>query len=211
MANRAADHFMIQFAANFWNGTADSVDNYIKGFNRSANVYVMLNKPFKSSPKFSAAIGIGVGTANMYFDKMEVNITANKPKLPFIRTDTGNNFKKYKLSTAYLELPVELRFTARPETPNKSIKGAIGFKVGTLLNPHTKAKNLRNAGGAKLNENTFKASSKSYFNTTRISATARAGYGLFSLFGSYSITNLFKDGVAPDIKPFQIGLSISGL
>ncbi len=202
---------MIQLAANFWNGTADSVDNYIKGFNRSANVYVMLNKPFKGNAKMSAAIGIGVGTAAMYFDKMEVKITDNKPKLPFIRTDTGLNYKKYKLATAFLEIPVELRFTAHPETPNKSLKGAIGVKVGTLLNAHTKGKSLRTSGGTKINEATFKASSKSYFNTTRISVTARAGYGLFSLFGSYGLTNVFKDGVAPEIKPFQIGLSISGL
>lgn len=211
LQSRAADHLMIQLAANFWNGTADSVSNYIKGFNRSANVYVMLNKPFKSSPKLSAAIGIGVGTANMYFDKMEVKITSNKSKLPFIRTDTGINYKKYKLATAFLELPVELRFTAHPETPNKSFKGAIGVKIGTLLNAHTKAKGQMTAAGAKLNPGTFKEASKAYFNTTRLSVTARAGYGLFSLFGSYGITNVFKDGVAADTKPLQIGITISGL
>lgn len=211
LGNRPADHFMIQLAANLWSGTADSVDNYLKGFNRSANVYVMLNKPFKGNPKMSAAIGVGVGTANMYFNKMEVNITENKTKLPFTRTDTGLNYKKYKLATAFLEIPVELRFTANPETPNKSIKGAIGVKVGTLVNAHTKAKGLRTAGGGKINEATFKASSKSYFNTTRLSVTARAGYGIFSLFGSYGLTNVFKDGVAADTKPLQIGITISGL
>ena len=211
IGNRAADHFMVQIAGNFWSGSPDSVSNNIKSFNRSANVYLMYDKQFKNNPRLSAAIGIGVGTSNIYFDKMEVKIAAANPKLPFIRTDTGNNFKKYKLATAFLEIPIELRFMAKPETPNKSIKGAIGIKVGTLLNAHTKGRNLQNAAGTKINGFTLKESSKSYFNTTRIAATARVGYGIFSLFGAYSITNMFKDGAGADTKLVQVGFTISGL
>jgi Outer membrane protein beta-barrel domain len=211
IADRAADHFMFQVGTNIWTGTADSVKSYIKGFNRSANVYVMYDKQFKNSPKFSIAAGLGIGTSNIYFKKMEVDITANKSKLPFLRTDTGNNFKKYKLATAYLEIPLELRFTADPNNPNKSIKAAIGLKLGTLLNAHTKGKILQNSAGTKINSLTEKETSKAFFNTTRIAATARVGYGIFSLYGAYSITGLFKDGVAPDTKLVQIGLTISGL
>lgn len=211
ITDRAADHFMFQLGTNVWTGTADSVKNYIKGFNRSANVYVMYDKQFKNSPKFSIAAGLGIGTSNIYFKKMEVDITANRSKLPFVRTDTGNNFKKYKLATAYLEIPLELRFTADPSNPNKSIKAAIGVKIGTLLNAHTKAKTLQNSAGTKINGLTEKETSKAFFNTTRIAATARLGYGIFSLYGAYSLTSLFKDGVAPDTKLVQIGLTISGL
>lgn len=211
LTDRAADHFMFQVGTNIWSGTADSVSNYIKGFNRSANIYVMYNKQFKNSPKFSIAAGIGVGTSNIYFKKMEAKIAAAKSTLPFLRTDTGNNYKKYKLATAYLEIPLELRFTSDPSNPNKSIKAAIGIKLGTLLNAHTKGKTLQNAAGTKLNSLTVKESSKNFFNGTRIAATARVGYGVFSLYGSYGLTSLFKDGVAPDTKLIQIGLTISGL
>ena len=211
LGNRAADHFMFQIGSNFWSGAADSVKKYIKTINRSANVYLMIDKPFRSNPRFSAAIGAGIGTSNIFFDNMEVKIDAFKPKLPFVRTDTGNHFKKYKLSMAYLEAPVELRFMSRPETPNKSIKGAIGIKIGTLLNVHTKGKTLENSAGTKLNGFTTKISTRSYFNTTRLALTARAGYGIFTLFGSYNITGVFKDGVAPDTRLIQVGLSISGL
>jgi hypothetical protein len=211
ITERAADHFMFQLASNFWSGTADSVSSYIKGFNRSANVYFMYDKQFKNNPKLSAAIGLGIGTSNIYFKKMDVGITSTKSKLPFVRKDTGNSYKKYKLATAYLEIPVEFRFTANPDNPNKSIKGAIGVKVGTLLNAHTKGKNLQNSAGNTLNKNTEKENSKSYFNATRISLTARVGYGIYSLFGAYSVTNIFKDGVAPDTKLLQIGITISGL
>ena len=211
IGNRAADHLMVQLAANFWTGTADSVSNYVNGLNRSANVYLMYDKQFKTNPKLSAGIGIGVGTSNIYFNKMETRIAANSARLPFIRTDTGNNYKKYKLSTAFLEIPVELRFMAKPETPNKSLKAALGIKVGTLVNAHTKGKNLLTASGGKLNGFTVKESSKAFFNTTRLAATARVGYGIFSIFGAYNITGVFKDGVAPDTKLLQVGIAISGL
>jgi Outer membrane protein beta-barrel domain len=208
---RAADHFMLQIGSSFWTGAPDSVNAGIKGLNRSANIYFMYDKQFKSNPKLSVAFGIGIGNNNMYFNKLEPQITANSSKLPFIRTDTGNNYKKYKIATSYLEIPLELRFMSNPENPNKSIKAALGVKVGTIINAHTRAKNLQNSAGARLNNFAYKETTKGYFNGTRLSLTGRVGYGIFSLYGSYALTNVFKDGVTADIKSYQIGLSISGL
>lgn len=211
LGNRPGDHFMLQLALNSWQGTPDSISSHMGGLQRSANAYVMLDKPFKGNPRFSFGIGIGVGTSNIYFKKMIVDIASSKPLLPFNAVDTLNNFKKFKLSTAFLEAPIELRFTDNPENPNKTIKAAIGIKVGTLINAHTKGKVLRNAAGNVLNSYTIKENSKSYFNTTRMAATARIGYGAFSVFGAYNITGIFKDGVAADTKLLQVGLTISGL
>ncbi len=211
LGNRPGDHFMVQLALNSWQGAPDSISSHISGFQRSANVYVMLDKPFKSNPRFSLGIGVGVGTSNIYFKRMNVEIGASTPVLPFVATDTLSNYKKYKLTTAYLEAPLELRFTKDPENPNKSIKGAIGIKLGTLVNAHTKGKILQNSTGGTINSNTIKTSSKSYFNGTRLAATARVGYGAFTLFGAYNLTTMFKDGVAEDIKLLQVGISISGL
>lgn len=211
ITNKAGDHLMIQLASNQWMGAPDSISSRMGGLNRSANVYVMLNKPFKGNPKLSVGLGIGIGTSNIYFKKMEVNIAGTTNVLSFINTDSTNNFKKYKLATAYLEAPIELRYTSNPNNSMKGIKAAIGVKVGTLLNAHTKGKNLRNKDGNSLNEFTIKESSKAYFNTTRLAATARVGYGNFTLFGSYNFTPIFKDGVATDIKLLQFGLTLSGL
>lgn len=209
--NRPGDHIMVQFSSDHWAGTPDSIDSHMKGFSRGANVYLMLDKPFKSNPRFSLGFGIGVSTSSMFFKKMEVDLTAGSAKLPFNNLDSSDHFKKYKLSTAFLEIPLELRFTADPEKSNKSLKAAIGIKVGTLLNAHTKGKTLQNKSDQSINSYTAKESNKRHFNTTRLSATARVGYGNFSLFGSYQVNSLFKDGVAADIKPFQVGITLSGL
>jgi hypothetical protein len=44
-----------------------------------------------------------------------------------------------------------------------------------------------------------------------LAATARVGYGNFTLFGAYDLSGIFKDGVAANMKSLQIGLTISGL
>lgn len=211
LVTRAGDHFMVQVAHNIWQGAPDSLTADLSGLNRSANAYFMLNKPFKSNPKFSIGIGVGMGTANMYFKDRTFDLDANLPLLPNRSAETLVHYKKYKMTTAFAEAPLELRFSSQPSTPNKSVKAALGVKVGTLLAAYTKGKNRVDGSGKSLSSAIEKVKSKSYFQSTRVSATARVGYGLISLFGTYSLTPLFKDGTAPDIKPMQIGLTISGL
>lgn len=209
--SKAGDHIMIQLGLNGLQGAPDSISSHLKGFQRSANAYVMFDKKFKGNPRFSVAIGAGVGTNNYYFKNMNVEIGSTNPVLPFVSTDSTENFKKYKMSTTFLEVPLEFRFTAKPDMPNKSIKAAIGVKAGTLVSAKTKGKILRKADGSVINNYTVKTITKSYFNTTRLAGTARVGYGIFSLYGVYSFSGLFKDGVAAEMNSFQVGLTISGL
>ncbi|HCF62931.1 MAG TPA: hypothetical protein DEU93_01125 [Chitinophagaceae bacterium] len=209
--NRAADHFMVQLSYDSWLGMPDSINQAQSGFSRGANVYVMLDKPFKNNSRFSIGFGLGISTSNMVFKRMEVDITSNQPTLPFTSLSGQSYFKKYKLSTTHAEIPVELRFMKDPTQPKKTFKAAAGIKVGTLLKAQTKAKNLLDAQGNPIGSYTEKQSSKTYFNSTRIAATARIGYGIFSIHGAYTLNNLFKDGVAPEINTLQIGITFSGL
>jgi hypothetical protein len=210
LANRPKDHFLIQLGHNGWTGMPDTINT--KGIPRSFNMYFMFDFPFKTDPRISIGIGAGIGSDNMYFDKTYIDITGQtKDELTFQDRSDTTHFKKYKLNTAYLEAPLELRFTADPVNPNKSFKAALGVKVGTLLSAKTKGKTWVNAAGNTLNAYTMKERAKRYFNGTRLSATARVGYGVFSLYASYQINAFIKEGFGPDIRPLQIGLTISGL
>jgi Outer membrane protein beta-barrel domain len=211
IVDRTGDHLMLQLTSDHWTGMPDSIKDRKKGLSRGLSVYIMLDKRFKGSPQFSVAFGLGVGSSNMYFKNTVIDIKSKNSTLPFRAVDSVDHFKKYKLSTAFLEVPLELRFTANPEKESKSIKAAIGVKVGTLLNVHTKGKTLLDKTGRTINSYTAKETGKSFFNTTRLVAMARIGYGNFSLVGSYQINNIFKDGVAADMKLFQVGLNLSGL
>lgn len=210
LSNRSNDHLMIQYGVDKWAGTPDSISP--KGFSRFFNAYVMLDKPFKTNPKFSVGLGAGIGSSNIFFDKTYVDVKSTSTQLPFANVDSVNHFKKFKLTTIFLEAPVELRFSSNPENTNKSFKVALGVKVGTLLNAHTKGKTLVNKAGGTINNYIVKESSKKFFNTTRLAATARIGYGIFGLYASYQITSTLKTGAGPDaIRPYSIGIYISGL
>jgi hypothetical protein len=205
LGRRSADHFMIQLGMYDWASKPDSIAT--KGVGRTFNAYVLFDFPFKSNPRISVAIGAGVGTDNIYFDKTDINLK-NRTRATFNR-DTINQYKKYKLAVGYMELPVELRFSSSPENMNKGLKFAIGAKLGTMLDAHTKAKVDLDADGD--GGYVEKIKSKNLFNGTRLAATTRLGFGHFSIFATYTITEFFKEFQGPSVKPWSLGISISGL
>ncbi len=209
LAGRANDHFMIQLGYTGWAGKPDSINT--GGFSKSFNVYFMFDFPFKTNPKLSMAFGPGISSDHIIFKDTYVGIKDATTTLQFRDQSDTNHFKKTKLNTTYLEAPVEFRYVAKPFNSDKSFKFAIGAKVGTMINAHTRNKDLENKSGNTLNSYTMKETSKRYFNTTRLVGTARVGVGHFTLYGNYQLTTLFKEGVAAEIRPYSIGLTISGL
>jgi hypothetical protein len=207
--NRAKDHLVIQFTGDSWANKPDSI--VTKKLNRGANIYVMMDYPFKSNKNFSLGIGAGFGTSGVFLKKTNAAILGTTTNLIFRKLDSVNHFKKYKVATAFLEAPIELRWTKNPENYDKSLKAALGIKIGTLLSAYTKGKTLQNASDNDLNKNIEKLKSKNYFNSSRIALTARIGIGHWSIFGQYQLTNVFKDNIAPPVKPYSIGIMISGL
>jgi hypothetical protein len=214
LSNRTSDHFMLQYGMDRWSGAPDSLN--LKGGSRHFNFYFMLDKPFKNSPKFSVAYGVGIGSSNMFFNKRYADIKSNTTLLPYKISYPGTDssyFNKFKVTTIFLEAPIELRFFSDPENTSKSIKAAIGVKVGTLLKAYSKGKDLKNKSGQSIFGNKFieKQYDKHFFNGTRLAFTARVGYGIFGLHFSYQITQAMKEGVGAEIKPYSIGLTIGGL
>ena len=215
LSKRANDHFLLQLGYTQWLGKPDSIDT--KGFSRSINAYFMFDFPFKTTPQLSAAIRLGVGSDHIIFNRDYPDIKGQTNTLRFNYRTTNPDttyFKKTKLATTYLEAPVELRYVMNPEQSDKSFKFALGVKVGTMIKAGTRARKLMflEDGTEKLrNDYLLKEASKKYFNTTRIVGTARIGFGHFTVFGTYQFTNLLKDGVGPELRPFTIGLSIGGL
>lgn len=211
LSNRASDHFMIQYGADSWTNRPDSVRT--GGFSRHFNIYFMIDKPSKTNPKFSVGLGLGIGSSNMFFNNTRVDIKSNSAKLPFTAVDSTDHFKKYKVTTIFAEVPVELRYYSNPADPGKSWKAALGVKVGTLLKAYTKGKDLVNKSGATLYGPGYivKESNKKFFNGTMLAVTGRIGYGFISLDAGYQFNGVLKDGVGPSMNRFSVGLTLSGL
>jgi hypothetical protein len=208
--NRSNDHLLLQVGRDGWANKPDSIDP--KGLSRSFGIYIMMDFPFKTNPHFSVALGLGVSSSNMYFKDTYIDISGkNTNALRFQNVKDTTHFKKFKLQTSFLELPVEFRYTSNPENPNKSWKLVAGAKIGTMLSAVTKGKNLLSGSGGKVNDFTQKEKAKRYFNKTRFAVTGRVGYGSLSLFTVYQVNAYVKEGQGPDVRPYTIGLTLSGL
>jgi hypothetical protein len=208
LSNRPNDHFLIQFGYAGWSGKPDSINT--GSFSKSFNVYFMFDFPFKTNPHLSMAFGPGISTDHIVFSKTAVGIKDLTTTFRFTDQADTNHFKKTKLATAYLEAPIEFRYSADPLT-GKGLKTAIGIKVGTMISAHTRNTKYETSTGTLINDYVMKEASKHFFNKTRLVAIARVGLGHFSIFGSYQLTTLIKDGLGPIVKPYSIGLTLSGL
>ncbi len=113
--------------------------------------------------------------------------------------DSTRSASKSMLIINYIDLPVELRFTANPNDPAKSFKAAIGGRVGILLNAHTKLK-YKEEGEVK------KLKNRQDFNLSelRYSAFARIGVGNVYLSLYYNLNNLFKENRGPATTPTSV-------
>ncbi|MBK7762629.1 MAG: outer membrane beta-barrel protein [Bacteroidetes bacterium] len=196
------DYVMLQFGYDNWLNAPDSLS--ISGLGRSFNAYLCYDFPIMKS-NFSFAAGAGLANSNIYFKDQEVVLTDTISYVRFI--PETQPYKKYKLATTYLEAPFEFRYFGNKENRNKGFKMAIGIKVGTLLAAHTKGKRTFNSKPIIEKVNT-----KRYIDSWRYAATARIGYGNFSIYGSYNLNGFFREASGPaDIRPYSIGICLSGL
>jgi hypothetical protein len=196
------DYVMIQVGYENWTNVPDSIK--IGGFGRAANVYLCNEFPIQKS-NFSFAAGIGVATSHIFLKNQEIVLNDTMSAIQF-KAESAD-YKKYKYASTYLEAPFELRYFENKENKNTGFKASIGLKVGAVIAAHTKSK--QTISNKPIVE---KVSTKRYVESYRYAATARIGYGNFSIYGQYSINNLFKIASGPEnIKPFQVGICITGL
>jgi hypothetical protein len=208
MINRNSDHISIQFGKLTWAGKPDSINT--RGFSRTLNVHLIKDFIFKTDNRFSVGIGVGVGSDHFMLNGKTATLNRSVSNTLKFPTQTGTIYTRTKLAATYLEAPVELRFALNPANYDNSFKIALGVKVGQLIDVHTKRKKAETNGSA-VTLPTLKEKDKNFFNKTRLAATARVGYGHFSLFGTYQINSFIKDENNFKIKPFTIGICLSGM
>lgn len=201
------DFLVLGFTYDNWAQTPSDVK--ITGFGRGFSGYLCYDFPISKS-NFSFAAGLGVSSDNVYFDKQVAVMNTASTKITFQNVDTSvaKYYKRSKLNTTYLEAPFELRYFSDNENRNRGFKMALGVHVGVLVGAHSKT---RHSGLGMPDIVTEKVNSKRYFQTWRFAPSVRIGWGNFSVFGTYSISSLFNAGEGPQVFPYSIGISISGL
>lgn len=203
------DFIMLQLNYVNWIKKPDSIKT--KPFGYGFNGFLCYDFPIKRS-KLSFAAGLGINVSVVYLDLQRIaNTDTSSPFQQAARfvpdpANDSESFKRYKFVTTYLQAPFELRYFSNSQNRNKGFKAAIGMQIGTLLGADTKG--VTSIGSTKIKE---KIDTKRYVSPWNFAATARVGYGNFSLFASYNLTNVFKQNAGPPITPAAIGICLTGL
>jgi hypothetical protein len=199
------DYLMVQLTYDNWSNKPDTIKT--TGLGRGLNIYLCYDWPINNT-NFSFATGIGIGSSNIFLKQQTIRLedTGAIASQATFMNDSLVGYKKYKLATAYLEAPFELRYFSNKENRNTGFKAAIGLRIGTLLNAHTKG--VYTVDGNKVAD---KVDTKRYLEKWRFAATLRVGYGNFSLLGTFNLNSLFKATNGPQVTPYSVGICISGL
>jgi hypothetical protein len=195
------DRIVLDHGYQLWIDDIDSIKS--KGYSRTFNFYFMYDILLGKS-RFSIAPGLGISTNSAFLDHQLVKGTDSTETTfqPFVGT-----YKKYKLNTLYIDIPLEIRYRSKPNKHNKSVKIAAGFKAGVLINSHTKLVH----DGPDGDKEVIKVKNYTDLSRFRYGPTFRIGYSFFNVFASYSVSELFGNNGPQSIHPLTIGLSVNGL
>jgi hypothetical protein len=122
----------------------------------------------------------------------------------FTAVDDSTEYKKNKLVVHYITVPVLFEFNTSTN-PKKTFHFATGIIGGLRIGSHQK---LVKETGSK--DYTVKTYDDFNMNPFKADATVRLGYGNFTLFGTYSLTSLFRDKKGPEMYPLTAGIRVVG-
>ena len=190
---------------------------------RTVNVYYQYSMRFGRS-KFSLNPGIGLSLERWKFvngatlmDTVELDSYPDGPA-SFDQVEQYNLLSpqriypsladKSMLVANYIEIPIDFRFDTKPEDIARSFNVALGGRIGYLYDSFRKVK-FEDKG------ETIKDKYKSPLglNRLRYGIYARIGFGGFTLFSFYNLSNMFEKGKGPlgaDFNTITYGISVNG-
>lgn len=155
--------------------------------------------------KLGLVTGMGLEFNNYHFTGNN-NITYDNEGvivgyLPSFALDPATDIRKTKFQSAYLVAPLLLE--GQIPTGSSSIFISAGIIGGVKIGSKTKMV-------YEVNGNRQKDKIKDDFNLSlfRYGFTARVGYKMLKLFGTYYPTSLFIKDDGPELYPFSIGLTL---
>lgn len=161
---------------------------------KTVNITYFYDLPIGNS-KFTFTPGIGLGLEKFSFKNnysLESSFDANDELqvAPILLSDNLTNVLEYgrsKLGANYLDIPLEFRFYTRKNQYARGFRAAIGGKVGVLYSTFTKYKYQDSNGDNHMVKNRANYG----LNRFRYGVQARVGFGGFSLFGYYELSDKF--------------------
>ena len=195
--NKHQDHLLIDFGYETFSSRPGFTD--FQWYNNGLNIQLFYDQLFGQSG-ISVAAGIGFSTQSYYSNKQIRRDTTHKEFYSDWVTPDHVPYQKNKVSTSWIEVPVELRFRTKVDDWGYRWKFSVGGKVGFLIDTHDKIVDINNV------------KYKTYYfpdmNKVRAGLVARAGYGKVNFSASFSLTEFFIPGRGPEMKQFGFAISL---
>lgn len=177
-----------------------------KSINVNLNIFYHDFQLYKRYVLFTTGVGLSLNNYRFSTDK---TLRADTSRL-FADYDLNAsneviNYEKNKLAVNYVTIPLLLQFNSNLKA-KKSWHLATGLLVHYKFNSHLKLVYTEEGGREKV-----KRQDDFNIDPLRADATVRIGYRYITLYSSYSLTELFKDGRgAPNLHPFTVGINVAG-
>jgi hypothetical protein len=196
---QAKDRIVIDLNATNWAHNIPGLKT--KAYGRGIGVYFMWDFQIKKS-FFSIAPGLGVSNANVYHRSQMMDTASTG--ITFAPLTNPENYTVNKLTTTYIEIPIELRFRTKPDRLDNMWKFVVGFKAGIKVGAYTKQ-------STKTPKESMTRKPYADLNLFQAGPMVRIGYSSFNITAYYGILGLFKNNRGPQVNAFSVGLSFNGL
>lgn len=180
---------------------------------RGVDIALLYDLVIKKSP-FSLAVGAGFNSINIKSNAYPVTYKTNNGE-SFTKMDTaffsGTTLKQTKISLNYIDIPFEVRWRSKTiGKKRKRVSVAVGFKVGFLVQSHTKTTTEEDMiyNGVNLGSK-FKTYDIENLNPIKYGVSFRAGYANFYLLGYYGLSQVFKKGAGTPANVLSVGIGFS--
>lgn len=194
--NPELEGIILTYHTDFLQGLPGAPVKYRAGRSGGVSLSVLGNLKFKPESSWSLAAGLGISNRH-YFTNIQDWTQANG-----LYPDTAVDKNKHVVTT--LELPVEIRYTTKPQGGLKPFKFVAGFNFGYVIGFRHKW-----VQGRLVNIVSGDASNGA-LNDWRPGLTARIGYHRMAVSGYYGLTELFSGAaVYRGVRPWSVGLSLT--
>ncbi|MFM7006020.1 MAG: porin family protein [Flavobacteriales bacterium] len=168
------------------------------------SIGVQLNFAEKRFPIIKDYLGVVTGLGfswNRYSIKGDYDFSVVNDTL--VANLTGMNYSKNILSSTYLQAPLLLQIST-----NKNPSHAWNISAGVVGGIRVDARQVQKweADGKK---NKDKTKDDFQFNPFQASLIATVGYGDWSLYMTYGLSDVFNEGAAPKVRGVNAGILLS--
>jgi hypothetical protein len=163
-----------------------------------------LNFAEKRFPIIKDYLGVVTGLGfqwNRYSIKGDYDFNVVNDTL--VANATGINYTKNTLSSAYLQAPLLLQISTS-KNPNKAWNISAGIVGGVRIDARQIQK-----WEADDKKNKDKTKDDFQFNPFQASLMATIGYGDWSLYATYGLSDVFNEGSAPKVRGVNAGILLS--